>query len=193
MIRTPAGICFASTIFVRRSPPSAGCIFAALIEEFHLQPILAVVPDNRDPELEVSPPDPSLLGADARPRVRRRSDRPARLPPSLCEPGRSLLGLHRIRSLPASPQRRSARGFEWACIFCAAKDSIPESGLLRAMALTRTRSRRFARRESLCSPMALRACRFVRDGLTWIPQQLWAPVEKHERPLDHLRPPKHHQ
>ena len=32
--------------------------FQSLIEEFGLQPILAVVPDNQDPELEVSPPDP---------------------------------------------------------------------------------------------------------------------------------------
>ena len=32
-----------------------------MIEEFRLQPILAVVPDNRDPELEFSPPDPEFL------------------------------------------------------------------------------------------------------------------------------------
>ncbi|MGB9232144.1 MAG: DUF2334 domain-containing protein, partial [Terracidiphilus sp.] len=32
----------------------------ALIEEFRLQPILAVVPDNRDPALNLSPPDPDF-------------------------------------------------------------------------------------------------------------------------------------
>jgi len=34
--------------------------FQSLIEEFRLRPILAVVPDNRDPELQVSPPDPAF-------------------------------------------------------------------------------------------------------------------------------------
>jgi len=34
--------------------------FRSLIEEFRLQPILAVVPDNQDPELQVSPPDPAF-------------------------------------------------------------------------------------------------------------------------------------
>lgn len=31
-----------------------------LIQRFHLRPILAVVPDNLDPELELSPPDPEF-------------------------------------------------------------------------------------------------------------------------------------
>src|SRR5208337_5477386 len=34
--------------------------FELLIEEFGIQPILAVVPDNRDPELHISPPDPEF-------------------------------------------------------------------------------------------------------------------------------------
>jgi len=34
--------------------------FQSLIEEFRLRPILAVVPDNQDPELKVSPPDPAF-------------------------------------------------------------------------------------------------------------------------------------
>src|ERR1017187_7683735 len=32
----------------------------SLIEEFKVQPILAIVPDNRDPALELSPPDPEF-------------------------------------------------------------------------------------------------------------------------------------
>ena len=34
--------------------------FRSLIEEFRLRPILAIVPDNCDPELQVSPPDPAF-------------------------------------------------------------------------------------------------------------------------------------
>ena len=35
-------------------------LWRALLNEFALRPILAVVPDNRDPELEASPADPSF-------------------------------------------------------------------------------------------------------------------------------------
>jgi hypothetical protein len=34
--------------------------FQSLIEEFRLHPILAIVPDNQDSELQVSPPDPAF-------------------------------------------------------------------------------------------------------------------------------------
>ena len=34
--------------------------FRSLIAEFALRPILAVVPDNRDPGLDFSPPDPAF-------------------------------------------------------------------------------------------------------------------------------------
>src|SRR5580692_1892225 len=34
--------------------------FETLIDEFNLQPILAVIPDNRDPELKASAPDPAF-------------------------------------------------------------------------------------------------------------------------------------
>ena len=34
--------------------------FLPLIEEFHLRPILAVIPDNQDAELDLSPPDPEF-------------------------------------------------------------------------------------------------------------------------------------
>ena len=40
--------------------------FLPLIEEFGIQPILAVVPDNQDPELKLSPPDPDFWDGDAR-------------------------------------------------------------------------------------------------------------------------------
>ena len=36
--------------------------FLGLIEEFEIKPILAVVPDNRDPDLELSPPEAEFWG-----------------------------------------------------------------------------------------------------------------------------------
>ena len=51
----------------------------SLIEEFHLQPILAVIPDNRDPELEVSSPESNFFERMRRPGGRRGHHRLARL------------------------------------------------------------------------------------------------------------------
>ena len=43
----------------------------------------------------------------------------------------------------------------------------------------------------LYCPTDLRARPFLRRGVTWIPQQLWGPVEKSSRPLDDLRSPEY--
>lgn len=152
--------------------------FESLISEFQLQPILAIVPDNRDPELQASPPDAGFWE-----RMRRLEASGAMIGlhgyRHLCwSRGRSLLGLSRaseFTGVPAETQR------EWIAtglrilrgqglnprIFVAPRHGFDKHtlGALRAEGINLL-SDGFAR------------VPFVRGGLTWIPQQLWGPVDK---------------
>ncbi len=153
-------------------------LFESLIEEFHLQPILALVPDNRDPDLDVSPPDPgfwqcmrTLEAAGAT--IGMHGYR------HLCQSrGRSLLGLARaseFAGVPAETQRAwihegllilRGHGLN-PRIFVAPRHGFDRNTLdaLRAEGVTLL-SDGFAR------------VPFTRGGLTWLPQQLWGPLEK---------------
>jgi hypothetical protein len=161
------------TMAADRWPP-----FLSLIEEFHLQPILAVVPDNHDPELDLSPPDPDFW------------DRMHALEAAgavvglhgyrhLClSRGRGLLGLARaseFAGVPGETQRawiadglRILRGHGLnPRVWVAPRHGFDARTLvaLRAEAIFLV-SDGFARVPHLCG------------GLTWIPQQLWGPVDK---------------
>ncbi len=87
--------------------------FRELIEEFNLQPILAIVPENHDPDLEISPPDPTFLQDHMRALESAGAMTGLHGYRHLCSnSGRSLLGLHRVpRSLQASLRQRNAPGF----------------------------------------------------------------------------------
>ncbi len=152
--------------------------FLSLIEEFQLQPILAVVPDNRDHELRVSPPDPAFWD-----RLRALEASGASIAlhgfRHLCvHRGRSLVNLHRATEFAGvsfATQRtwiakglRILRGHGLHPMIWVA----PRHGLdLQTIRALRDEgiaivSDGFARRP------------FQRGGITWIPQQLWGPVEK---------------
>jgi len=152
--------------------------FQSLIEEFRLHPILAVVPDNLDPELQVSPPDPAFWD-----RMRAFEAGGAAIGlhgyRHVCASrGRSLVDLHRISEfagVPAETQRarigegiRILRGHGLdPNIWVAPRHGFDRNTLsaLREEGILHL-SDGFAR------------VPFLQSGLTWIPQQLWAPVEK---------------
>lgn len=150
----------------------------SLIEEFRLEPILAVVPDNRDPALACSPPSPDFWNE-----MRALESAGATIGlhgyQHLCAGhGRSLLALHRtseFAGVDAEIQRAwishgllllRSHGLE-PRIWVAPRHGFDAQTLaaLRAEGMSLL-SDGFARRP------------FIRGGITWIPQQLWAPVEK---------------
>jgi peptidoglycan/xylan/chitin deacetylase (PgdA/CDA1 family) len=152
--------------------------FPPLLAKFGIRPILAIVPDNRDPELAVSAPDPefweemrTLQAAGAA--IGLHGFR------HLCASrGRSLVPLHGVSEFAGAPeaiQRQWIReGLEilrghrldpilWVAprhgFDCATLRALREEGIGLL-------SDGFARRP------------FIRGGLRWIPQQLWAPEQK---------------
>jgi len=152
--------------------------FLSVMEEFGIQPILAVVPDNRDPDLQISSPDPEFWN-----RMR------------ALEAAGATIGLHGYRHLAMSrgggliPLHRATEFAgvdeetqrEWIHagleilrghglnprIWVAPRHGF-DAGTLRALRLEGipVLSDGFAR------------VPFVRGGVTWIPQQIWEPVEK---------------
>jgi len=152
--------------------------FTPLLAEFEIRPILAIVPENRDPQLAVSPPDPEFW-EEMR----------------ALETCGAAIGLHGYRHLCVNRGRSLVplhRESEFAGVDEATQRSWIRKGLaiLRRLELNPTIwvaprhgfdsttvgvlheegiglvSDGFARRP------------FVRGGLTWIPQQLWAPEAK---------------
>jgi predicted deacetylase len=152
--------------------------FLPLLEEFHLRAILAVVPDNRDRDLDRARPDPEFWS-----HMRSMEAAGACIAlhgyRHLCHSkGKSLVPLHshsEFAGAPADIQR------EWIAtglsilrghglnprIWVAPRHGFDRNTLL-ALGSEGI--------HLLSDGLARRP--FTRSGLTWIPQQLWAPVEK---------------
>lgn len=150
----------------------------ALIEEFRLRPILAIVPDNRDPELEISPPDAGFWDQML---AMERTGATVALHGyrHLCvSRGRSLLPLHReseFAGVATETQRswiREGLGILRGRGLGPKMWAAPRHGFDRntLMAL------RAEGIEVLSDGFARRP--FERGGFIWIPQQLWGPVHK---------------
>ena len=150
----------------------------ALVAEFGLQPILAVVPDNRDPALAVSPPDPEFWN-----QIRSLESAGATIGLHgychICESrGRSLLGLHRsseFAGVSAKTQR------EW---IAAGLATLRDHGLNPRIFVAPRHGFDAKTLQALCAegiPFlsdGFARSPFLRGGVTWIPQQLWGPLDK---------------
>jgi hypothetical protein len=152
---------------------------ASLIDELRLKPILAVVPDNRDPDLRLSKHDESfwqqmrdLQHAGAAIALHGYQHRAEGR-------GRSLVPLHReseFAGVDAHTQRTWIRiGIEILrshglnpTIWAAPRHGF-DANTLKALHEEGI--------DLLSDGFALRP--FLRGGVTWIPQQLWGPLEKH--------------
>lgn len=155
-----------------------GKIFFDLIEKYDLAPILAVVPDNRDPGLECSPADPQFWAKMRLLESRGASIALHGLHHQALQHGRSLVPLHRETEFAGASfeqqQQWIHRGLEILRknqlkpnLWVAPRHGFDRQTLHALDAEgVQILSDGFARRP------------FLRGGLTWIPQQLWAPVEK---------------
>jgi predicted deacetylase len=150
----------------------------SLIEDFGLKPILAVVPDNQDPELMVSPPGPAFWQCM-----------------KTLESGGAAIGLHGYRHLCVNRGRSLMdlhRTSEFAGVAAETQRAWIAEGLdiLRGHGLNpkiwvapRHGFDAATIRALLGEGIAILSDGFARRpflhrGITWIPQQLWAPVEE---------------
>jgi predicted deacetylase len=178
MISTPAQYLLRLDDLCPTLDPRGWQMFRDLIAEFHIRPILAVVPDNQDEELKRSPLDPAFwtemremeaVGATIAIHGYRH----------LCASrGKSLLGLHQMSEFAGVDfeiQRRWVR---------ASRQILCERGLNPRLWIAPRHgfdlnTLRALREEGL-SYISDGFARVpsIRDGVMWIPQQLWSPVRK---------------
>jgi predicted deacetylase len=152
--------------------------FLPLIEEFGLRPILAVVPDNQDFDLQRAEPDPGFW---AQMRAMEAAGATIALHGyrHLCRSnGKSMVPLHHhseFAGVPADTQR------QW---ILAGLHILRGHGLNPKIWVA---PRHGFDRHTLAALRdegiglvsdGLARIPFLREGLTWIPQQLWGPVEK---------------
>jgi predicted deacetylase len=152
--------------------------FLTLIEEFGVRPILAIVPDNRDRELDRAEPDPDFW---ARMRAMEAAGAAIALHGyrHLCNSkGKSMVPLHshsEFAGVPAEAQREwIATGIE----ILRRQGLNPRVWVAPRHGFDRSTLQALRSEGIRLLSDGLARVPFTRGGITWIPQQLWAPVEK---------------
>jgi peptidoglycan/xylan/chitin deacetylase (PgdA/CDA1 family) len=152
--------------------------FLPLLEEFRLCPILAVVPDNRDRDLERAEPDPGFWAE-----MRAMEDAGAAIAlhgyRHLCRSkGKSLVPLHSRSEFAGVDPDSQREWIESGLDILRGHGLDPRVWVAPRHGFDRNTLRALRNERIALLSDGLARVPFMRGGLTWIPQQLWAPVEK---------------
>jgi predicted deacetylase len=152
--------------------------FRAIIERHRIRPILAVVPDNRDPELEIDSPDPgfwkamhALEAAGATIAMHGYRHVCASVAPSI-------LGLHDCTEFAGMDEDTQRRWIRAGLAILRGQGLNPRLFVAPRHGFDRATLRALDREGLgvISDGFATRA--HTRDRVIWIPQQLWEPVKK---------------
>lgn len=154
--------------------------FLPLFEEYGLQPILAVIPENRDPGLEHSAPDPDFWN-----QMRDLQAAGATIGlhgyRHLCaNPGRSLLPLQTMSEFAGVPELTQTEWIHSGLTILRRLGLMPRIFVAPRHGFDRNTLRAVYESGITLLSDGFARVPFVRYGLTWIPQQLWRPVGKAE-------------
>lgn len=153
--------------------------FEALLDEFGVHPIIAIVPDNRDSELTVSNPDPAFW---ERMRALQASGATVALhgyQHSCDSRGRSLIPLHHRTEFAGVPERDQRHWIQEGIQILRRHDLTPKLFVAPRHGFDRATLRVLQAEGIRYISDGFARVPFVRGGVIWIPQQLWAPVEEH--------------
>jgi len=150
----------------------------ALVEELGICPILAVIPQNEDRELMRGPAEPDFW-----PRLRALEAAGAAIGLHgfrhlACSHGRSLAPLHRTTEFAGASESRQRAWIRAGLAILRGKGLKPKLWVAPRHGFDRTTLRVLKQEgiETLSDGFARRP--FVRGGVVWLPQQLWAPEER---------------
>jgi predicted deacetylase len=152
--------------------------FQMLVQEFQICPILAVVPDNRDDELRHARPDPDFW-----PHLRELEAAGATIAPHgyrhLCASyGGSLIPLHRQTEFAGVPAATQQDWIHEGLAILRSHGLNPRIWVAPRHGFDQHTLNALHNEGIHLLSDGLARIPFTRDGLTWIPQQLWAPVKK---------------
>ena len=154
--------------------------YAALIGEFGIRPILAVVPENRDPALEFAAPDPDFW-----PAMRTLEAAGATIGlhgyrHACTNRGRSLVPLHRESEFAGIPEPMQRQWIREGIVSLRSHGLDPTIWVAPRHGFDRAtlRALRDEGMAVLSDGFARRP--YLDERVLWIPQQLWAPAEKRD-------------
>ncbi len=154
--------------------------FLPWMEEFGLRPILAVIPDNQDRELNLSPLDAEFW---ARMRAMEAAGATIALHGfrHLCvSRGKSLLGLHSRSEFAGVPEETQREWIREGLAILRGQGLNPRIFVAPRHGFDRATLRALRKEGIRLLSDGFARAPFTRGGLTWIPQQLWGPAEKPE-------------
>lgn len=154
--------------------------YLPLIEEFGICPIVAIVPDNRDSDLNRSEPDPEFW---AHMRAMQASGATIALHgyQHLCRsPGRSLVPLHHRTEFAGVDLGTQTEWIDAGLRILRSEGLDPRVWVAPRHGFDQNTLDALHSQGIGVLSDGLARVPFTRGGLTWIPQQLWAPVEKSE-------------
>jgi predicted deacetylase len=152
--------------------------FLPLLAQYKIRPILAVVPDNQDRALELSPPD---AGFWEEMRARQASGATIALHGyrHLCvNRGRSLVPLARRTEFAGVPEEKQRAWIHAGLEILRGHGLEPNIWVAPRHGFNRATLRALRTEGIRLISDGFTRAPFERGGLTWIPQQLWEPVEK---------------
>jgi len=152
--------------------------FLPLIRRFRLSPILAVVPENCDPDLELETPDAGFW-TEMRELEAAGSAIGLHGYRHVCATrGQSLIPLHSETEFAGLPEATQRRWIQAGLAILRAEGLHPKIWVAprHGFDLATLRALRSEGMEALSDGFA--PAPFQEHGLTWIPQQLWGPVAK---------------
>ena len=149
-----------------------------LVEGFQIHPILAVVPDNRDDEWRHALPDPDFW-------LRMRALEAAGSTVALhgyrhlcASRGRSLVPLHRMSEFAGVNATTQHAWIHEGLAILHSHGLRPRMWVAPRHGFDRNTLNALRKEGIYLLSDGLQRIPFKREGVTWIPQQLWAPVEK---------------
>lgn len=152
--------------------------FLPLIEEFNLKPILAVIPDNRDRDLVRSPSDPEFW---AQMRAMEAAGAAIALHGynHLCmRKGKSMLPLHSRTEFAGVDEYTQQMWIHAGLNILRGHGLNPRLWVAPLHSFDRATLRALRKEGIKLLSDGFARVPFSKGGLTWIPQQLWTPIEK---------------
>lgn len=149
-----------------------------LLAELGIRPILAVVPRNEDPDLMRAEADNNFW-----PRLRALTAQGAAIGLHgfrhlSCSRGRGLVPLHRETEFAGAPLEAQRAWIAAAMEIFRAQGIVPRLWVAPRHGFDRNTLRVLAGQGIDLLSDGFASAPYVRGGLTWLPQQLWASVEK---------------
>ena len=152
--------------------------FLPLIQEFGIRPILAVIPDNQDYKLHFSPPDPEFWA-----KMRGLQANGATIAlhgyRHLCQSeGSSLLPLHHKTEFAGVAADTQQQWIHEGLTILRDQGLKPKIWVAPRHGFDRATLRALRKEGITLLSDGFARVPFRHGGLTWIPQQLWGPVDK---------------